>query len=130
MREILFRGKRESDGKWLYGIYSDERVHETDFPCIFPLIETDDDLDWMVLPETVGQYTGLKDKNGKKIFEGDIVRAKEKGIAADCEVKRRVDGIYYMNPNSMAVWYMMPKPNGATTVEVIGNIHDGCKGGE
>ena len=67
-REILFRGKRESDGKWLYGLYSDHFVHGTDFPCIMPLRMEKDDGDCAVLRETVGQYTGLTDKNGTKIF--------------------------------------------------------------
>ena len=59
-REILFRGKRKSDGKWLYGLYSDDYVHGTDFPCIMPLRTEKDDSDWAVLRETVGQYTGYR----------------------------------------------------------------------
>ena len=135
MREILFRGKRLDNGEWVYGYPvgwqnegGDISIVDSRFgACIDEsgnLMMLEAPFVTKVDPSTVGQYTGLTEKNGKKIFEGDIVCAGSEGIIAKCEVKRRIDGIYYMNPNRKTVWYMMPDNTGKTTVEILGNIHD------
>ena len=126
MREILFRGKlKDKDewiGEWIEGIYCpcywDLYMRRVEKPRIIILSNKGktDGLWREVIPETVGQYTGLTDKNGKRIFEGDIVRYE--------------DDIGYVIYNGDDARFLVDSPNMYISMdysnefEVIGNIHD------
>ena len=126
MREILFKAKRKDNGKWVEGYY--RRI-----PCmgmlehyIMPRNPKNRMEQYAIDPETLCQYTGLKDKKGRKIWENDIVQAWSEGSNAIGKVIRRVDGLYIMYPayQKKEFWGLYPNKNGKTTVEVIGNIFD------
>ena len=133
MREIKFRGKRIDTGEWVYG----DLIHRQIGGVTHSVIRTIKDIVGLyelieVIPETVGQYTGLKDMNGVEVYEGDIVAFEDSdggyeyqdlvinaGIVAYGEL-----GFYFTNRVAVEMDDFYIKDGRCDDVEVIGNIHD------
>ena len=122
MREIkiLFRGKRIDNGEWIEG--SLLGIDWCDKPSTYSIApNTPVSVFYSVIPETVGQYTGLTDKNGKRIFEGDIVSlVKHDGLI----YKVVYVPCRYELVNSKGVNCFVLDIYKSENIEVIGNIHD------
>ncbi|EHE2769257.1 hypothetical protein J0D12_002674 [Listeria monocytogenes] len=139
MREIEFRGKRIDNGEWVYGnlmqfedsatfIFADERKGASTLTYAHFIINNMHAID----EKTIGQYTVLKDKNGKKIFEGVIVAFSEDDFHVfNSQVEYfsedgypafdiKVPSTYYFDSNVFSEVSM----SGLYEIEVIGNIHE------
>lgn len=125
MREILFRGKRIDTGEWVEGAFCPKNSH-CDVPCIIVYNGTMTEWWFEVISETIGQYTGLTDKNGKRIFEGDIIECWSEGVKARGTVQQNRGGLWIIYPawQKHIMWGLCPNEDGSTDTEVIGNIHD------
>lgn len=133
-REIEFRGKTET-GEWVYGAYYKQRgfyVDETDIDCIITttdVLSNDLGLDYEeVIPETVGQYVGVKDINKKKIYEYDRVKCKGVETLGTVLFDGGGFGIEFDEPiaedwTSTAL-YCLINEEGFAECEVIGTVFD------
>lgn len=130
MREIKFRGKRLDNGEWIEGDLLRMNGHWFIFPDPAP-----GGIDkYEVDPATVGEFTGLKDKNGKEIYEGDVMEIPETDFNA--EIIGRVlfeEDAYYIIPLRGGHLWGLHWSLRKHDAKIIGNIHDNLellKGGE
>ena len=134
MREILFRGKRVDNGEWIEGYFLPGNERKSLHPCIFVYLPETQSFECFDIDiDTLGEYTGLTDKNGTRIFEGDILGYSEQSelrylnnvrfvvlydnLNACFVVERYVNGNYKLQKR-LATF------NPSKHLEVIGNVYD------
>lgn len=146
MREIEFRGKSLVTNNWVYGNYIIDKWGDSNNEIIYGILQDRTAPDYLknwipvrINPNTVGQYTGLKDKNDKKVFEGDVIRMHyffnnydpiSLGVFEDeaeiigvvkCEL---LDGFYVETVDDHSICYLQWVEEPTEELEVLGNIYD------
>lgn len=147
-REILFKAKRKDNGKWVEGYYVKFKLEPNTnlSDVIFIPFKADRNGEWgwiKVDPDTLCQYTGLQDKNGRKIWENDILRGCQYPYLSDGNCNYYAEVIWFENCHAFGIYtFKNPKSNvrgiseGNTELmedwisedwEVIGNIFDNAE---
>lgn len=125
MREILFRAKRIDNGEWVEGQYAYILNSKTENgePIKHFICNGTNVFNYEVYPETLCQYTGLKNKNGKKIWENDIIRV-ENSVDEGTGVVVFYEGIWYVERGVNNSLYNIVLYDDEAEIYIIGNIID------